>query len=1547
MASLTESSMGSVPIKELRAAALRLDQYKEPSHGARVVSADDPNGKRSIAQDSIASDETSNSKGATVPESIEQRIPNDSLPRARERLHAAPVSASPEKMPALREGEWVEIPKAASFMEGGGDTQPWASQAVLETSKSMIADGQTTPQRPHTVASHTPNTYCSTVDGHIDLGLENMPSLTSHAAYGSYGRNADMAESAAVAASPTTSQAENDLLREDTQPQTEARTSSRDIPATPALAGQKRARSGELLTSATTISKTPHYSQYFKDGEKPPTMTNTQLFRATDSSPLSAPPSDPILSRPSPHINGFDRPSSPSVFSSPELRRPPGRAASLAQPEPMTRYISMKESQEMRRQRFEAERLAKLNGQEGEVEDEIDELEDSWDRRPRRGIPRPRPHSEHLSRVTAPARSSSRSRSAHDAIEIKDTPDTARKANEWNDFVVGFAVGPQQAIEDEDEDQEMAETQDLPEECNVQFSERDDPGVSDAGPEDDGDVEVEDVDNDEYDEFGQGLRSQGDDIAQDDDDMAAEDRREQEDVSMEDVNDPHATEHAPVEKVQSSARTSQRSAIANSRPTAARPNHPFASQQAVQYSSYVPGSQHQGRTSEDTALLRAPHASEQSRVAASQLQTEESTETSVSGNRIPSSPPVQVNANSIYDDHAEALEGKSGHLGHAEHLRHDGEQPEVQESDVIENDLSELQPANGPEDSVPLYSTARTHVSGSAPSPAKNKMVGLSQQLGHSQRSKSTDQSPSIRRFADFAASGSMPMNHSIGIDYSQPDVVALVDTLFTAEDQQVHDLMSDDHIETPRAKRVKRSHKNSSVTAISPYKRSGGDGETADINALQGSDAGAALTMNGPTSTEAGAISKGQNIAEAAFVELGDARADVVQSRSPSPPPALMDSPSKANQMLAVLTDDEDEKTRESTTESVRVREEAGRAAVPQLVSLRTSTKGKKSKQKTYSRGSRRKPAKSGVQAAGKTSTARALTPVSGDDEPHNSEQQAASDQRSAAILSPNLETTPISAEEGEGQSSTSLDLVGAGADVITPTTEPEVVAPERVFVLFKGTPQHFYPATWLGASPDHTTYKVKFDDSTVTSIEYYHVRRLELRLGDVVKVDDDKKRKKNWVVVGFGPVATTDEERALGTDIYGHTHVKVQLKGDRESLSKSTSLDATDVTHTVLVNLLYLTFMMWHPFKDRAFEPPSDAITTRPSTPTSARTSTPSAAGSPSSRPRRAYAPSAKAKSARPSNLRETSLASSSATSSTSAIFDGMAFAISYVTPDEEKQQVTDLIQQHGGTVLEEGFEELFDLPDINGKSTATPSKKSPRRKDHAGTDLGLQLKSKYKDLKFAALIADRHSRRAKYMQALALGLPTISGRWILHSLERTKNSAGDQNAPLPWDRYLLPAGESTYLNAVRSRSLTPYDATTAVLSDLIEGRMRLLRNESLILVAPKTGSANMEKRKTFAFLTLACGAGQVKRVHDIAEAKKLTLNDPDTWKWVYVDSSVAEAEKFLFGRAAATGKKKKRGSEANNVAPEKMSATDGVVKLVNDEFVIQSLILEALVE
>jgi hypothetical protein len=221
---------------------------------------------------------------------------------------------------------------------------------------------------------------------------------------------------------------------------------------------------------------------------------------------------------------------------------------------------------------------------------------------------------------------------------------------------------------------------------------------------------------------------------------------------------------------------------------------------------------------------------------------------------------------------------------------------------------------------------------------------------------------------------------------------------------------------------------------------------------------------------------------------------------------------------------------------------------------------------------------------------------------------------------------------------------------------------------------------------------------------------------------------------------------------------------------------------------------------------------------------------------------------------------------------------------------------------------------------------------------------------------------------MQALALNLPTLAGRWILDSCNSTLNTTLDSTTsspiPLPWSRYLLASGESNFLSgAVRSRTLTPYlpsDIPKANLASAIARRNRLLKNEGLLMVAPKNGTANWEKRKTFVFLTLALGAGRVKRVADVKEAKALLDEDDDDaeWKWVYVDSAMGEASRVLFGKdfagaagGAGQGKKRKRAGNdgAAGVGKEGnlMSCSDGRVKLVNDEFVVQSLILGDLVE
>jgi hypothetical protein len=250
----------------------------------------------------------------------------------------------------------------------------------------------------------------------------------------------------------------------------------------------------------------------------------------------------------------------------------------------------------------------------------------------------------------------------------------------------------------------------------------------------------------------------------------------------------------------------------------------------------------------------------------------------------------------------------------------------------------------------------------------------------------------------------------------------------------------------------------------------------------------------------------------------------------------------------------------------------------------------------------------------------------------------------------------------------------------------------------------------------------------------------------------------------------------------------------------------------------------------------------------------------------------------------------------------------------------------------LLEEGFEELFDLPDVSGEGDGVSSP-------------ALRLKDRYRHLRFAAVIADRHSRKAKYIQALALGLPTLSGRWIIHSLDEGKNPSCRDTSPLAWEKYLLPAGESSYLGgAVRSRTgLFSCEVRDAKLEDMMKNRPKLFNEDGVLLVAPNKGTAGWERRQTFVFLTLALGAGRVRRVNDVMQAKEMIEEDDSRvrWKWVYTDGDIVDARKILFE------KKKRKKDKDSAVSGDSLFATNGNTTLVTDEFVIQSLILEALVD
>lgn len=268
-----------------------------------------------------------------------------------------------------------------------------------------------------------------------------------------------------------------------------------------------------------------------------------------------------------------------------------------------------------------------------------------------------------------------------------------------------------------------------------------------------------------------------------------------------------------------------------------------------------------------------------------------------------------------------------------------------------------------------------------------------------------------------------------------------------------------------------------------------------------------------------------------------------------------------------------------------------------------------------------------------------------------------------------------------------------------------------------------------------------------------------------------------------------------------------------------------------------------------------------------------------------------------------------------SSAGIFHGMTFATSFQS-ENEKKAVEKMITGAGGNIIPRGFDELFEVGPLE-------SDQSPGLKHGHSTG-------------FTALITDTHSRKPKYMQALALGLPCLSWKWISNCV-RT-------NTIVDWSIYLLCAGQSQVLGAIRSRSLDWYDARNANLDEIIGKRSLLLSNAKVLLVIKKTKKEE-EKRLQYLFLAQILGASLV-RVGTLEEARaelKKKEEADDSFDWVYVGGLPVDAEKILFGWGQPATKKRKRQSTSEDTddPPPKR------VRTLNDELLVQSLILGRIIE
>lgn len=486
--------------------------------------------------------------------------------------------------------------------------------------------------------------------------------------------------------------------------------------------------------------------------------------------------------------------------------------------------------------------------------------------------------------------------------------------------------------------------------------------------------------------------------------------------------------------------------------------------------------------------------------------------------------------------------------------------------------------------------------------------------------------------------------------------------------------------------------------------------------------------------------------------------------------------------------------------------------------------------------------------------------------------------------------------------------------------TNHSEILAPNQVIAVWQGHKRAYYPGTCFGAplGVSQGKYSVQFDGSLPVEVIKGAVKRLELRVGEEVKVDMSDFPKVAHVIRGFSDRLTREEilraaENGLypQTDVYGYSSVILGSK-QRKSLPNG-GFNAPDTLTKVPIARIYMDTILWNRFKDRDFTHKQETApletTFRAS---SMRSSLPT---SPNSRVARSvYDPA--------------------------GIFAKMAFAVSYKDDEASKNRITALIRDNSGLLLNDGFTELFEPASVE-----TPKKGGGS--NGVSKVSGLSLNTDAADIGFTCLIADTHSRREKYMQALALNIPCLSGRWVEDCIAKGRI--------LDWEIYLLPAGESKYLNgATRSRIMTPTSPMEARLSETIASRPRLLDGKSVLIVMGR-GKAE-EKRKAYVFLTLALGASCVERVPDLETAKAALDSQseaspsPSSWDFIYVDDADQNAAKSMLASAKpqatpfVNGRKRRRSTVT--MARPNLRALLGP-QVVGSEFVCQSLILGRLFE
>ncbi|EWC47426.1 hypothetical protein DRE_00394 [Drechslerella stenobrocha 248] len=455
-------------------------------------------------------------------------------------------------------------------------------------------------------------------------------------------------------------------------------------------------------------------------------------------------------------------------------------------------------------------------------------------------------------------------------------------------------------------------------------------------------------------------------------------------------------------------------------------------------------------------------------------------------------------------------------------------------------------------------------------------------------------------------------------------------------------------------------------------------------------------------------------------------------------------------------------------------------------------------------------------------------------------------------------------------------------------PTTserrELSTVGPFRVFAEWD---RAYYPAVVpeLSRSSEGAGMSTQFAGAEV-NVRADRMKRLELNFGESVKVSG--QRQKVWIVqevylsassVESQAKTATQLEREGMLDIYGNNMVKLKHKASETIL------------HTHIGNIC-LSAAQFNALKAATVEVEYSLLSNE-NTPLLKREG--SLLETPSKLARR-NTPNTLFSNTQ--KLKPLKLTSNSRPRQ--AIFVGMRFTISltgeYV---QERDSLKSMLEDHGGLVLEGGFDELFQP--VNSDATELVQRQ------------GLE------EIGFTAVISDRARTTSKFLQALALGIPCLAIKWVLDSVKEKK--------ALAWQHYLLPAGESQYLEGVvKSRVIEWIDISSATFATMFSRRINLMEDVNII-IHRGTGRTKGQSQ-IYTFLILAMGPAHVHHATSVEEINKLLKAKSPVTRWHFVFSREDKKKFYLKGKVR-----------------DHMSSAP--VKIVGDEWLKQSLIFGKLLD